>query len=116
MGYRILREDIIGIQMRMVELLIDKPFYVGFSVLELAKLHMYRFHYDYIIPKYEERATLLITDTDSLMYEIQIEDAYQDMVKDRLLFALAGYPHASKFNDPTNNKVSIYASNDKHSK
>ena len=105
MGYRIFTVDLIGIQMRKVQVLIDKPFYVGFSVLELAKLHMYRFHYDYILPKYGDKAMLLFTDTDSLMYEIQTEDAYEDMWKDRHLFDLAGYPQVSKFNDPSNNKV-----------
>ena len=105
MGYRIFLEDLIGIQMRKVQVLINKPFYVGFSVLELAKLHMYRFHYEYIVPKYGEKASLLFTDTDSLMYEIQTEDAYEDFWKDRQLFDLASYPRVSKFYDPTNNKV-----------
>ena len=41
MGHRIFKEDLIGIQMLKVQLLIKKPFYVAFSGLELAKLHMY---------------------------------------------------------------------------
>ena len=63
-------EDLIGIQIRKLYILIDKQFYVGFSVLQLAKLHMSRFHYEYFVPKYGEKASLLFTDTHSLMYEI----------------------------------------------
>ena len=47
---------------------------------------MYEFHYNFIKPKYGDEAKLLFTDTDSLMYEIQIEDFYKDIngdVKER---------------------------------
>jgi len=46
MGFRIFNEDLAGVQLRKITALINKPFYVGFTVLELAKLLMYRFHYD----------------------------------------------------------------------
>ena len=39
---------------------------------------MYEFHYDYIKDKYDNKSKLLFTDTDSLMYEIKTEDAYED--------------------------------------
>jgi hypothetical protein len=43
---------------------------------------MYDFHYNYIKKRYNDRATLLFTDTDSLMYEIQTEDVYKDFIED----------------------------------
>ena len=52
------------------------------AILDLSKLHMYRFHYDYIKPKYGEKAKLLMTDTDSLFYKIDTKDFYEDMKAD----------------------------------
>ena len=45
--------------------------------MELSKILMYEFHYDYINNKYENKSKLLFTDTDSLMYEIKTEDVYE---------------------------------------
>ena len=105
LGFKIFKEELVGISMRKIRVLIDKPFYVGFAVLELSKLLMYQFHYDFIQPMYGLRAELLFTDTDSLMYEIECADAYKDMWQNRDRFDLAGYPNTSEFHDPTNNKV-----------
>ena len=52
---------------------------------------MYQFHYDYIKPKYGDKATLLFTDTDSLCYHIQTEDIYKDMDDNKTLFDRSGY-------------------------
>ena len=61
------------------KVMLNKPVAVGFSVLELSKLSMYEFYYDYMKPKYENRCKLLFTDTDSLCCEIQTSDIYRDM-------------------------------------
>ena len=53
-------------------LILNKPIYVRFSILDLSKLLMYESHFKYIKSKSE--AKLLFTDTDSLVYEIKIED------------------------------------------
>ena len=55
--------------------------------------------------KYGEKIQLLFTDTDSLMYEVCIEDFYQDMWRIREEFDLASYPKSSPFYDSSNNKV-----------
>ena len=60
---------------------LNKPIQVGFTVLELSKLLMYEFHYDYMKKKYPE-AKLFFTDTDSLCYDIPTEDIYKDMEQD----------------------------------
>ena len=55
-------------------------------ILELSKILMYEFHYDYIKNKYGNNLRLLFTDTGSLMYEIKIEDAYKDFSNDKEMF------------------------------
>ena len=47
--------------------------------MDLSKLHMYDFHYDFMKKKYAEKPTLLFTVTDSLTYHIETEDFYKDM-------------------------------------
>ena len=84
-------------------LTLNKPIYVGFSILDLSKLLMYEFHYKYIKSKYS--ANLLFTDTDSLVYEIKTEDVYEDFLKDKGLFDFSDYPQDLNFFYPANKKV-----------
>lgn len=60
----------------------DRPSYVGFAVLELAKYILYDFHYGYMVPKYGDRVCLHYSDTDSLYYGVQTDDFYADMKED----------------------------------
>ena len=64
---------------------------------------MYEFYYKYIKSKFA--AKLLFTDTESLVYEIQTEDVYEDFYQDKNLFDLSDYPLDSKFFNPVNKKV-----------
>ena len=78
----ILSEDLVAIHMKKTKLVFNKPVYLGMCILDLSKTLMYHFHYTYIKPKYGDKAKLLFTDTDSLMYEIETEDFYKDISKD----------------------------------
>ena len=64
---------------------------------------MYEFHYKYIKSKFS--ANLLFTDTDSLVYEIDTKDVYEDFYGDENLFDFSEYPRDSKFFEPANKKV-----------
>ena len=82
---------------------LNKPVYVGFSILDLSKLLMYEFHYKYLKSKFD--AKLLFTDTDSLVYEIKTKDVYEDTYGDKNLFDFSDYPLNSKFFDSVNKKL-----------
>ena len=84
-------------------LILDKPIYVGFSVLELSKLLIYKFHYEYVKNKFDAR--LFFTDTDSLVYEIKGEDVYEKSFQDKGLFDFSNYPVNSKYYNPKSNAV-----------
>ena len=104
----IFSEDLVAIHMKKTKLDFDKPVYLGMCILDLSTSLMYDFHYNYIKQKYEDKAKLLLTDIDSLMYEIQTEDFYKDIngdVKDR--FDTSGYPpdHPSGIPSGFNKKV-----------
>ncbi len=61
---------------------LNKPIYLGMSILDLSKTLMYHFHYDHVKPKWGEDAELLFTNTDSLCYEVRTEDVFKDISPD----------------------------------
>ena len=81
----------------------NKSIYVGFSILELSKFLMYKFHCEYVRNKLDTR--FLFTDTYSLVYEIKGKNVYEECFKDKELFDFSEYPINSKFYDLTNKKV-----------
>ena len=105
---KISNENLVSVHMKKTSLTMNKPVYLGMSILDLSKTLMFDFHYKYIIPKYGNKAKLLFTDTDSFLYEIQTEDFYKDIsgdVKDR--FDTSDYPEGHPSGIPTgvNKKV-----------
>ena len=104
----IFSEDLTAIHMKKTFLTFNKPVYLGMCILDLSKTLMFDFHYNYVKKKYGDKAKLLFTDTDSLMYEIRTEDFYEDIkgdVKDR--FDTSNYPsnHPSGIPTGCNKKV-----------
>ena len=105
---KIFNENLVSVHMKKTSLTMVKPVYLGMCILDLSKTIMYDFHYNYIKSKYGDKAKLLFSDTDSLMYEIQTEDFYKDIsgdVKDR--FDTSDYPENHPSGIPTgiNKKV-----------
>ena len=101
--------NLIAVHMKKTEVFFNKPVYVGQAILDLSKTLMFDFHYNYIQKKYtHNRAELLFTDTDSLMYEITTDDFYKDISKDiSKKFDTSDYPpsHPSGILTGFNKKV-----------
>ena len=118
-------ENFVVIHETKLVLTLDKAIYKGFSILDLSKLLMHEFDYNYIERKYN--ANLLFTSTDISVYEIEINDSYEHfykdintdslafevetngiyeaLYKDKKLFDFSNYPKDSKLIDPVNKDV-----------
>ena len=70
---------LVGIQNRKEKVLLNKPIYVGMTVLDLSKHLMYNFYYNTLKARYGDKIRLLYTDTDSLIVKVDTEDIYADM-------------------------------------
>ena len=105
---KIFNENLVSVHMKKTSLTMNKPVYLGMSILDLSKNVMFDFHYQYIKPKYGNQAKLLFTDTDSFLYEIQTEDFYKDISEDvKVRFDTSDYPEGHPSGIPTgvNKKV-----------
>ena len=100
---KIFSENFIAINEIKFVLTLAKPIYVEFSVLELSKYFMFDFHYNYIKRKYN--AKLVFTGTDSLVYEIETNEVYEDFYNDKYLFDLSNYPKDLEFFYSVSEKV-----------
>lgn len=98
-------DSLVAIQLKPDQLVLDKPIYTGFSVLELSQAHMYNFHYNTIKPFYEHRVQLRYTDTDSFIYIIHGSDFYKDLKETfSKFFDTSHFNLNNQFNLPVINK------------
>ena len=102
---KIFNENLVAVHKIKETVTLNRPAYVGMSILDLSKTLMYDFHYKYIKKNYGEKAMLLFTDTDSLTYEIEANDVYRDFWIDKDKFDNSDYPEGSPYFDKTNKKV-----------
>ena len=75
-------ENLMGCEMGKIKVVMNKPVYLGQAILDLSKIIMYEFHYDYVKPKYGDDLTLCYMDTDSLVCHIKTNDFYTDIADD----------------------------------
>ena len=74
---KIIDENLVGVEMRYSTVKLNKPYYIGVAILELAKHHMYEFHYEVMKPVFGDDLRLLYTVTDLLLYRIHgCDDPY----------------------------------------
>ena len=65
--HKIFSDNLMAIEMKKTRAKMNKPLYLGMSILDISKIIMYKFWYDYINPKYGGKAKLCYTDTDSFI-------------------------------------------------
>ena len=75
-------EDLSTIEMKKTKVKMNKPIYLGLSILEISKILMYEFWYDYMKPKYDNNVKLCCVDTDSFIMNIKTNDFYKDIAND----------------------------------
>ena len=75
-------EDILAIKMKKTKVKMNKPIYLGMSILDTSKTLMYEFWYDYFKPKYGDKAKLCYTGTDSFIIHIITEVFFEDTSND----------------------------------
>ena len=75
-------EKLLATEMKKIKVKMNKPVYVGLSILQISKTLMYEFWYDYIKPTYQDNAKLCYIDTDSFIINIKTEDFYEDIAND----------------------------------
>ena len=96
---KIFDNNLVVIHKIKTTLTLKKPANIRICVLELSKVPMYEFHFDYIKNKYGSKSRLSFTDTDSFMYEIQTENVYGDFSKNKEMFDFSNYSAKSKYYD-----------------
>ena len=75
-------EHLLVIEMKKTEIHMNKPVYLGLSILELSKTLIYEFWYDYVKPKYGEKTKLCYIDTDSFIIYTKTDDIYKEIAED----------------------------------
>ena len=75
-------KDLMIIEMRKVEVKMNKPIYLGQALLDISKTLMYEYWCDYIKPKYGDKTRLCYMDTESFVMHIKTEDFYKDIAGD----------------------------------
>ena len=101
---KIFGNDLVTIHKSKVTLTINKPAYIGICILEMSRMLMYEFHYDYIKNKYDSNSGLLFTDSITI-YKIKAKDVYQDFSTDKEMFDFSNYSAKSKYYDVSNKLV-----------
>ena len=75
-------ENLLAIKMKKTEIRMNKPVYLGLSILELSKILIYEFWYNYVKSKYSEKIKLCYMDTGSVIVYIKTDDIYKDIAED----------------------------------
>ena len=89
-----INSKLMGVEMKYSSIKINKPFYIGMSILDLSKWHMYNFHYNVMKPIFGDRVHLLYTDMDSFIY-ISSADVYEELRPHaRDYFDFSNYPES----------------------
>ena len=101
----IFNRDLVGIQNHKEKVILNKPIYVGMSVLDLSKMLMFDFYYNTLKARYGDKIRLLYTDTDSVTVHVQTHDLYQDMLESATIYDTSNHPPGHPLYSDQNKKV-----------
>ncbi|KYN20084.1 hypothetical protein ALC57_07571, partial [Trachymyrmex cornetzi] len=88
----VFEENLIAVELRKLEVKFNKPIYVDMCILDISKVCLYEFHYDYMLPLFHDKCKIMYTDTDSLIYRIECENIYKTMKRNIARFDTSDYP------------------------
>lgn len=97
-------EELVAVELKQTSVLMNKPIAVGMSILDISKLTMYEFLYDFLKPKYGEKVRVAYTDTDSFILTIETEDFYREMRDNIDRFDTSDYPYPNVYGIERKNK------------
>ena len=102
---KIFDTDLVAIGKSKGALTLSKPVYLDMCLLDMTKLLMWKFHYDYIKNEYSNNSRLLFTDTDSVMYKSKAEDVFEHFSTNKEMFDFSNYSAESKYYDDSDKTV-----------
>ena len=111
MSHKVFDNNLVMIRKSKLALRLNKSSYIGICILQLSKVLMYEFHYDYIKNKYDNKSKLLFANTDSLRYEIKTEDVYEEFSSNKEMFDFHNYSTKLKHYD--NSKQLVIGKNER---
>ena len=101
----IINEDLVIVEKDKHTVELNKPIYMGMSILDFSKTHMYSFYYDVLKPKYDDKIKLVYTDTDSYVIKVETDDLYEDFKEINEYMDFSDYNVEHPNDDKTNKKV-----------
>lgn len=102
--FTIFDEELVSIELEKTSVKMCTPIIVGMSILDISKITMYSFLYDFLKPKYGDKCKLVYGDTDSFILDIETDDFYRDMRENIEKFDTSDYPWPNEYNIERKNK------------
>lgn len=104
---RIFDEELVAIELEKTSICMNKPLLIGMAVLDISKVSMYTFLYDYLKPKYGDNCTVAYTDTDSFILSVKTPNFYEDIRNDYHMYDTSNFPYPNVYDIEQKNKKKL---------
>lgn len=102
---KIFSDTVVAIELHKTHIKMIKPIIIiGMSILDISKITMYSFLYDFLKLKYGGNCNVCYTDTDSFVLSVRTDDFYADMKANIERFDTSDYPNDNVYGMPRDNK------------
>mgnify|MGYP001556250778 FL=1 len=91
---QVINSGLVGVSMKQPQVELTHILYTGTAILDLSKMHLYKFHYRYLLPMYGEDLTVLMSDTDSILISVRRRKnqcPYDDIARNMKMFDTSNY-------------------------